>query len=80
MAIFIIGNNKEFLRVSLRDSFVMEDTSYFAAPSINRWKMVVTWARMAPPSGVRMVLEVPVTRPSPTAQPMAFRAYSEMFS
>ena len=74
------GNNKESLRETLRDSFVMGDPSYFATPSMNRWKMAATWERMALPAGVRVVLEVPVTRPWLTAQPMASRAYSEMFS
>ena len=66
--------------LSSRPSGVLVSDFYFycATFSMKRWKMAATWARMALPSGVRVVLEVPVTRPWLTAQPMASRAYSEI--
>ena len=42
-----LGNNKESLRETLRDSFAMRDPSYFATPSMNHWKIAATWARIA---------------------------------
>ena len=43
----------------------------YAMSSINRVRMVATWARVASPWGLRVVAVVPVRMPWPTAQAMA---------
>ena len=61
---------RNFLGASLLVLNGLDLVGYCTMFSMNRMKMVATWARTALPAGVRVVLEVPVTKLSLTAQPI----------